>query len=161
MQKYTSGLTLIELMVTLVVAITLVVVGVPSMMDMYQAYRAQSEISRIQDTLRFARNQAVSYGTNVTVCPYKAGGCGASWSDGLRVYLVDAGGNQQELRVVEGINSDDTIKATGNVTFTADGLASSASTFVYCPAGEVDYSRSTTVSVTGIIKSGADGLSCQ
>ncbi len=160
MHAPSKGFTLVELMVTLVVAVILMTVAVPSMMSIYEASRADNEISRIQDALRFARNHAVSYGASVMVCPADGNACGTDWSKGLRVYMMNAGA-QETLRLVEGIKSDDKISSTsGTLTFTSDGLVAAGATFVYCPRGITNESRSVTLSATGVVKSGAKGLAC-
>ena len=157
----TRGFTLVELMVTIAVAAILLSVGVPSLTSLYESYRSKSEISRIEQALSFARNQAISYGMAVEVCGYqKADGCADNFNNGLKVY-TKAGGSEKVLRVVEGIDSKDAIKG-GNVGFRADGLSSSTGevTFIYCPSKQASGSRSVTVSSSGMIKYGADGLAC-
>ncbi|TCN81541.1 GspH/FimT family pseudopilin [Shewanella fodinae] len=157
--KY-RGFTLVELMVTVAVAAILLSVGVPSLKSLYDGYRVRSEISRIEQLLAFARNQAVSYGMTVSVCAYASDGvCGSNWRNGILVYAVDPDGNNKTLKVVDGFNSGDSVKGT-DVSFRADGLSSGAATFVYCTDSSSVNSRSVTVSTSGMIKYGADGLSC-
>ncbi len=128
---------------------------------MYEGYRSQSEISRIEQALSFARNQAISYGMTVEVCGYQSAvGCAANFNNGLKVYTT-ASGSEKVLRVVEGIDSKDAIKGS-NVGFRPDGLSNTTGevTFIYCPAKQASGSRSVTVSSSGMIKYGADGLAC-
>ncbi|WP_417764879.1 GspH/FimT family pseudopilin [Shewanella chilikensis] len=156
-----SGFTLVELMVTIAVAAILLSVGVPSLTSLYESYRSKSEISRIEQALSFARNQAISYGMEVKVCGYQSDtGCAANFDDGLKVYTT-ASGSEKVLRVVEGIDSKDAIKGS-NVGFHADGLSNTTGevTFIYCPSKQANGSRSVTVSSSGMIKYGADGLAC-
>lgn len=67
-----KGFTLVELMVTIAIAALLLSIGVPSFTAMYEATRSANEIQKINDLFAFARNQAVNYGSTVTVCPYAA-----------------------------------------------------------------------------------------
>ena len=160
-----AGFTLVELMVTIAVAAILLTVGVPSLKSLYDAYRGSSEISRIQQTLAFAKNQAVSYGAPVTVCPISSGtSCGNDWGAGMQVIITsNASGSPvvKKLKVVDGFNSNDSITGA-EVEFRPDGLTNNQSqaTFIYCPNGHTDDSRSVTVSVSGMIRYGDDNLSC-
>ncbi|MCL1074178.1 GspH/FimT family pseudopilin [Shewanella dokdonensis] len=157
--KY-RGFTLVELMVTVAVAAILLSVGVPSLKSLYDGYRVRSEISRIEQSLAFARNQAVSYGMTVFVCAYASDGvCGSDWHNGILVYAVDPDDHNKTLKVVEGFNSSDTVKGS-NISFRPDGLSDGAATFIYCPDSSNVDSRSVTVSTSGMIKYGATGLSC-
>ncbi|MFQ6370127.1 GspH/FimT family pseudopilin [Shewanella sp. YIC-542] len=159
------GFTLVELMVTIAVAAILLSVGVPSLKSLYDGYRGRSEISRIEQSLAFARNQAISYGMTVFVCAYEKtdadgyGVCGTDWQKGLLVYAVDSTTKNKILKVVEGFNSSDKVKGS-TVSFRADGISSGETTFIYCPNGKTDESRSVKVSSAGMIKYAADGLGC-
>lgn len=159
MHTPSKGFTLVEVMVTVVIAGILAVVALPSLSSWYDRARADSEIRKIQDTLKFARNQAFSYGATVGVCPAGASGCGTDWKQGIRVFLVRPDNTQETLKVINAFNAKDSIKGL-NVTFTPNGLASQAITFTYCPKGESTYSKSIELSVTGLIKTASDGQSC-
>ena len=78
-----KGFTLVELMVTIAIAALLLSIGVPSFTAMYEATRSANEIQKINDLFAFARNQAVNYGSTVTVCPYAASPCCNDWSKGF------------------------------------------------------------------------------
>ncbi|MDF0532760.1 GspH/FimT family pseudopilin [Shewanella yunxiaonensis] len=123
MSGHYRGFTLVELMVTIAVAAILLSVGVPSLKSLYDGYRVKSEISRIEQTLAFARNQAISYGMGVSVAKN-----GANWSDGLRVFVTSS---DKTLKVVDGFSSHDVVTGA-DVTFQADGLSSGEATFTYC-----------------------------
>lgn len=165
MRGENTGFTLVELMVTIAIAAILLTVGVPSLKSLYDAYRGSSEISRIQQTLAFAKNQAVSYGAPVTVCPFSAStSCGNDWSAGMQVIITsNASGSEvvKKLKVVDGFSSNDSITGA-DVEFRPDGLTNNTSqaTFIYCPNGKSDDSHSVNVSVTGMIRYGTDNLSC-
>jgi len=159
MQKKMSGFTLIELMVTITVAAILLTIGIPSLVSLYEGMRVNNNITKIHDIMVFARNQAISYGATVNVCPYaSATSCGTStdWSKGIRVYI----GTDKELRAIDGFHSSDKIEGSVNsLTFTSDGL-SSGGTLIYCPAGKAAESKGVIVNVGGIISYGANGSSC-
>jgi len=159
MQHKMAGFTLIELMVTITVAAILLTIGVPSLVSLYEGMRVNNNITKIHDIMVFARNQAVSYGTTVNVCPFAtATSCGTStdWSKGIRVYI----GTDKELRAIDGFHSSDKITGTvDSLTFSADGL-SSGGTLIYCPGGKTAESKGVIVNVGGIISYGANGSSC-
>lgn len=159
MQNKMTGFTLVELMVTIAVAAILLTIGVPSLVSLYEGMRVNNNITKIHDIMVFARNQAVSYGTTVNVCPFAtATSCGTStdWSKGIRVYI----GTDKELRAIDGFHSSDKITGTvDSLTFSADGL-SSGGTLIYCPGGKTAESKGVIVNVGGIISYGANGSSC-
>ncbi|QSX41652.1 GspH/FimT family pseudopilin [Shewanella cyperi] len=159
MNNAVKGFTLVELMVTVVVVAIVAAIALPSLSAFYERSRADSEISKIREALKLARNQAFSYGATVGVCAYGTSDCGTNWNKGLRVYLLKPDNSQETLKLIEGFHSNDTVKGV-SITFTSNGLASEAATYIYCPGGKTDYSRSVELSVTGIIKNAADGKSC-
>ncbi|GIU47903.1 GspH/FimT family pseudopilin [Shewanella algidipiscicola] len=157
-----QGFTLVELMVTIVIAGILLTIGAPSLISVYEGVRANNNIEKIHNIMAFARNQAISYGTRVNVCPFaSATSCGATtdWSGGIRVF-INANGTETELRAIDGFNSQDAIKGpSGNITFSSEGL-SSGGTIIYCPDGKADSSQSINISSSGLISYGSTGITC-
>ncbi|WP_179287542.1 GspH/FimT family pseudopilin [Paraferrimonas haliotis] len=147
-----KGFTLIELMVTIIVAVVLIGVGVPQLTDLYEKQRASAAINRIQSSVLLARNQAQSYGTRVTVCPRSSGKCSGNWSSGFTIFISDTSGNLvEQLRKVEGFNNKDKIYFNHNaLTFDANGSANvTAGSFTYCPSNESTNARRLNVSTMG------------
>ncbi|MCZ4336271.1 GspH/FimT family pseudopilin [Shewanella colwelliana] len=163
MRKHLLGFTLVEMMVTIVIAGILLTVGVPSMVSMYEGFRANSNVEKIHNILAFSRNQAISYGATVNVCPFASAtscGTGTDWKGGIRVFITDAGGTDRELRAINNFHSNDKVTGPGGrVTFSPEGL-SSGGTFIYCPGGKNADSQSVNVSTSGLVSYGADGSSC-
>ncbi|WP_338592136.1 GspH/FimT family pseudopilin [Shewanella khirikhana] len=159
MHTPSKGFTLVEMVFTVLVATILAVVALPSVSSWYERARVDSGIRKIQDSLKFARNQAFSYGATVGVCPLAATGCGSDWNFGLRVYLVKTSNDEVTLKVIDGFNSRDLISGT-SIEFSPDGLANSAATFIYCPGGKSTGSQSITLSSSGIIQRGDENQSC-
>ncbi|MCE9685274.1 GspH/FimT family pseudopilin [Shewanella sp. AS16] len=159
-----NGFTLVELMVTVAIAVLLLLIGVPALSSVYQQSRSETNIKTIQEALTFARAQAVSYGREIIVCPYAASPCGTDWSKGLSVYTLNAGA-KRVLREYQGFNSQDAIKVTGadaeaKISFGADGMVSSNAEFIYCPNGASSASRSAKLDASGRLSEGSNGLSC-
>jgi type IV fimbrial biogenesis protein FimT len=93
MRRTQTGLTLIELMVTMAVAITLLGVGVPLFNSMVDSNRATSQANAVASALYLARSEAVKTGNRVSICPKEdpspanlACGDSADWANGWMVY---------------------------------------------------------------------------
>lgn len=96
MAPHNAGLTLIELMVTLAVAITLFAIGVPLFQNITTSNARTAETNALVAALNQARSEAVKLGTPVTVCskadPLQtdpgAMACGAAneWTNGWFVF---------------------------------------------------------------------------
>src|SRR6516162_378578 len=63
-----SGITLIELLVTMTVVVILLSIGVPSFRYVTNANRIAGEVNGLLGDLQFARAEAVKEGQTVTVC---------------------------------------------------------------------------------------------
>ena len=114
MGKKQQGLTLIELMVTLAVAIILVTVGMPLFTGMVANNRATTQTNALVSAIKLARSEAVKRGTNVSIAAVSS-----DWANGWTVFVdansdgnVDAG---EGLRSWEAING----AAVGGVAGTA------------------------------------------
>ena len=102
--KRNSGFTLLELMVTLFVALVLAGVAVPNMRGFAQNSRISSQTNDLVADFNFARSEAIKRGTsNVVVCKssnptYSTPTCNttgtAPWESG-RIIFVDANGDNQ------------------------------------------------------------------
>jgi type IV fimbrial biogenesis protein FimT len=86
MGKKQQGLTLIELMVTLAVAIILVTVGMPLFSGIVANNRATAQTNDLVSALKLARSEAVK--RSATVSARRAG---ANWTDGWLVFVDDNG----------------------------------------------------------------------
>lgn len=93
MKKY-SGFTLIELMVTLMVAAILVGVAIPSMSNFLNEQSLVSDVARLKSALSFARSEAITRSAGISVCASTDGATcsGGDWADGWIVFR-DQNGN--------------------------------------------------------------------
>lgn len=80
-KKYSSGLTLVELMVTVVVAIVLLGAGLPLMRGMLSSNQLLTESNALVNILNLARSQAVTEGRTAVVCAEASAGVCASGAD--------------------------------------------------------------------------------
>lgn len=86
MMKKITGFTLVELMVTLMVASILLAIGVPSFIDAIRRNRTISQANELVTALNLARSEAVKRGMQVSVSP-----SGDEWEDGWQVYVDEDG----------------------------------------------------------------------
>jgi len=111
MARKQQGLTLIELMVTLAVAIILISVGMPLFSGMAANNRASSQANTFLTAFKLARSEAVKRSDRVSVCAVAdpvatpvTCGSNAQWGNGILVFTDDgtAGtvdGTDQRLKV--------------------------------------------------------------
>lgn len=112
-----SGFTMVELMVTLLIAAILLGLAVPGFMAFIRSNRAEVQAQSIVNTLNYARSESVRRGQPVIVTSL----AGASWESGWRIWM-DRNGNglyeagvDDELQVVPAFSGGTTL-AAGAVT---------------------------------------------
>jgi type IV fimbrial biogenesis protein FimT len=112
MKRREKGLTLIELMVTLAVAIVILAIGIPSFDRMHINNRIVSFTNQIVSALTLARLEAITRGTPTTVCARSAptaqtcatSANSANWLNGWLVFsdrsgtvgVIDTGGGADD-----------------------------------------------------------------
>ncbi|MCP5439684.1 MAG: GspH/FimT family pseudopilin [Chromatiaceae bacterium] len=132
-----TGLTLIELMVTLAVAIVLLAVGVPLFTGLAGSNRATTQANELVAALKLARSEAVNRADLVRVCSSNGGACGGAgdWANGWLVHSdinnngsFDAG---DVLRSWGALAPTSSVAITGgaSVAFLATGEANGGYTF--------------------------------
>jgi len=116
-----SGFTLVELMVTLAIAIILLSVGVPSFTGTIENSRLTTAANTLITTVNLARSEAIKRGVRVTTCKSSNGTTcttGGDWSQGWIVF-TDEDNNATYSSATETL-----LRVTGalgnNLTFTGD-----------------------------------------
>ena len=155
-----KGFSLVDLIVALALMIIIIAIGVPSLAQMLDLARAESNIRKLQQTLMLARNNAISLGRRVTVCALEDNQCSNNWQKGVSVF-TDSG----DLNKLDGI--DKLIYTTGqfdpkdiikynrtSIRFQPDGLASGTNgTLKYCPSSALSpYSKAVIINQSGRIR---------
>ena len=160
MSSKQQGLTLVELMVTLAVAIILVAVGMPLFSGVAANNRAVTEANTFLAAFKLARSEAVKRATEVSVCavadpaadPVVCSSTNSDWTNGLIVF-TDGGtggavdGTDERIRVFANESGGATATAsTTFVTFAAQGEAT-AVTNTACSTSEtcIQLGRDSTV----------------
>jgi len=140
-RKASAGVTLTELMVTIMIVSILLGIGVPSYRYMTNSSRTTTEVNLLLGDLQFARSEAIKQGLPVTICPSAAGtSCDSTstWQNGWIIFLDNNGNGIMEgsatpadVIVRRGLGfgvATDTFVADNNVqgiTFNREGFTSS------------------------------------
>ncbi len=121
-----AGFTMVEMLMTMAIAIIVLTIGVPSFRYVTNSNRIAGELNGLLGDLQFARAEAIKEGTNVTVCTSSNGtSCSNSttWQGGWIVYTNST---NTIWRVQNPFSGSDTFFASNNlsaVTFNRDGYA--------------------------------------
>ncbi len=121
-RRGSRGFTLIELMITVAVALVLLVIGVPNFTEFVARNRIVSTTNELAAHLHIARAHAISRNMPVSICASADGAsCGVStrWDTGWIVFTDNAGvvgevdGSDELLRVYTDANSKVNILGDG------------------------------------------------
>lgn len=177
--KNATGFTLVELMVALTILAILIGVAIPSFKNTIIRNNIDSQISDLQSSLSYARSEAVSRSTRVSICRSSnltSCGSGTSWSDGWIVFVdnnssgshgvVDSG--EEVIKVHEALDGATALTLSDGAAkdfiqynsrgVISDDSALSNGTFSICKPGEsVSYARALIVTITGRAYRSRDG----
>ncbi len=137
-----SGVTMVELIITMTIAGILLGMGVSSYRYVTRSNRASGEINALLGDMQFARYEAVKEGLNVQICPAAsatATTCNPTntWSNGWIVLSNALSGNggvatvlRRQLPFSQFSSTDTLTSPTANqiVTFNREGFASGLTT---------------------------------
>jgi len=129
-----AGFTMVELLITIAIALILLTLAVPSFRYVTNSNRIAGELNGLVGDLQFARAEAIKEGLTVTVCVSADGNTcsnATTWQSGWIVFsdptnvgVHDAG--ETIFRVQKTFSSTDTYVASNGVsaiTFNRDGYA--------------------------------------
>ena len=145
--KYT-GLTLIELIVTLAVISVLLAFGIPQFKSTTANSRLTASINTLSGDFAFARTEAIKRGNNVVVTAADA----SDWANGgWTVANNDSSG--ASLRISPTLTAGATIATnpanTGIVTFNANGRSTAQVEFTLCDDRSGSFGKKVTLNTTG------------
>ena len=166
-----TGVTLIELLVTISIAAILMAVAVPGFQDFFRRTRIDTAASDFMATLNYARSEAIRRGVTVSVCKSNGGtscgGAGVNWEQGWIVFanldndspaVVDAG--EEIIRVHQQLAQGITLRPNNNytnfLTYRPDGRVNNIGTFAICHNNQRVGAKSITIIGTGRARFGND-----
>jgi len=122
-----SGVSLIELMVSIAVLAIILFIGVPSFQSTLESSRARAITNDLAGALQLARSEALKRRIDVTVCisNQNQNGCdnNGNWNEG---WLIIATGSNEVVRVWGGVSASlgaNAIQAPANgISFTREGF---------------------------------------
>ena len=164
--KHSQGFTLVEVLITLSVMSILLGIAAPQINASYQYYRADKAIRTIQQTLLYARNYAISFGKNVTICPNKNNNCTNDWLQGITVFTDENKSNSIDdndiiIQEITHFSEQDAINFNREyIRFQANGSAAGSNgTLIYCP-GQIDspYSKAIVINRSGRVRFSQDKM---
>lgn len=85
MKNKMQGFTLLELMITVFIAILLTAIGIPSFMGLIRDSRMTTNTNDFLTALSYARSEAATRNTTVTI--QSKSGTNLDWKDGWDVYI--------------------------------------------------------------------------
>ena len=129
------GFTVVELMAVMAVAIILLGVGIPGFRQIAASNKLTTTTNDLVVSMNYARQEAVTRGVPVAVCPSPDGaGCsgGTDWAVGWMVFTDDGStpgeydDGDTRLRVHDSLGGDATLTGDSLVRYTAWGALDSA-----------------------------------
>ena len=162
-----NGFTLIELMITLVIAVILLTVAVPSFNTTIKDNRLITDANRLVSSLSLARSEAVKHGRTATVCVSsdQATCTGeTNWALGWMVWVdangdtnLDAGEERGFVAAFPG-NSVTFTSGASQIQFTAQGTATATATLNLCDDRAGETGRRIAISAAG--RANTSNLGC-
>lgn len=164
-----TGFTVIELMISIVVAAVLLALASPSFVEFTKNRRITTQANEFISTLALARSEALKRVSRVTVCASSTGtSCTGSWGQGYIVFTDDDGdgtvdGGEEILKVVSELAGNNTLAGSTNVATYVSYVSSGHSKFwdsnnfqsgsiVLCDDRGVSHGRAISVNVTGRVR---------
>ena len=141
-----TGLTLIELVVTMAVISILLVVGVPQFQSTTANSRLTTAINTLTGDLSYARTEAIKRGETVTVAPNNN-----DWADGWNTFINISGSANIDLRFSPALIADAAINTSGvnEIQFGSDGRSTAAVTFSLCDGRTGAFGKTISLLTTG------------
>jgi len=146
MPRFARGLTLIELMITIIIASILLSIGIPSFNHLIQRNRLTTYANEMVTTVNLARSEAIKRGTPIIISSTG----GTNWSQGWDLNIVST---DELLRTAPALDGDSTFTGSvTSVTFNSRGFTTlgALASWNLCNA-DVETGRRITIAITGRI----------
>lgn len=158
-----TGITLIELMVSLSIAAIMMTLAVPSFVTMFNNNRVRVQADNFIVALALARSEAINRGGPVTVCKKNAAGTAcdssADWNSGLLIYFGSGTVTPSSSTIIRVIDGNSLVTVTADaeienyITYLSSGSAignggaPDDSVIKFC--GSTDNDRQVVIGATG------------
>jgi type IV fimbrial biogenesis protein FimT len=168
--KVQQGFTLIELIITIVIAGILLSIGIPSFNSFLKNNQLTTQINELVTSINLTRSEAIKRGFSSTICKSNTGtSCAGNWTDGWIVFddqnadgVVDTG--ETIIRAHDALKGGNTLSfgTKNRITYSSQGIAVGFNdTFKLCDSRGATKAKGLIVSNTGrarlAIDSNADG----
>lgn len=168
-----SGFTIVELMVTVLIAAILMSLAVPAFRTLGQNAQQRNAVADLYNLLSHMRSESAKLHIGVTACAsidQQSCSGSARWEAGWIVFIdgteptythngvLDAG--ETILQVHGPQSSGITLRAVGNqvrLTLDEEGLPASGTTFRYCDERGISSLRAVIVGPSGLVRTALDG----
>ena len=153
--KRESGFTLIELIITLVIAGILVAIGVPNLAEFLKNSARTTRLNDVVTAFNYARSESVKRNTDVRVCASADESTCSGSTDFTAGWVVRQVAPAELLRVFQpGLGGDASIiGSTAAFTYQGNGFpatgAPAAATFTYCDDRGATEARAVVLGATG------------
>lgn len=87
MLQKSKGFSLLDLLLTVSVVFLISFIGIPSLTNTLNKYRADTIISNLKRTIQFSRDRAATHNVVITICPSTdQRECSKDWAQGIIVF---------------------------------------------------------------------------
>lgn len=168
MRRAQQGFTLVELMITLLIAAILMAIGVPGMRVLSQNSQQRNAVSDINSTLARVRTEVAARNIGATVCASNdQESCSGevNWENGWIIFVdrdadgeIDTGDTVIQVHAaLPGGVTLRTLGADNKIIFNNAGLPNTAATFRFCDERGLPSLRAVIVGPSGMIRPVSDG----
>lgn len=167
-----KGFTIVELMISVVVAAILLALASPSFVEFTKNRRIIAQANEFISTLSLARSEALKRVSRVTVCASSSGtSCTGSWGEGYIVFNDDdndgtVDGGEPILKVVSALAGSNTLDGSSDVAAYVSYVASGHSkltsgafqsgNIALCDDRGATHGKAIAVNVTGRVRVESD-----
>lgn len=146
-----GGFTLVELMITIVIASLLLTMGIPSLSNLLQNNRLATQANDFIAAINFARSEAIKRGVNIDVIATDSSEASNEWGSG---WTVQQSGTV--LRLFPALSGSSTFNSNSSrsqFTYNSRGRVNNTDTLDLCDSRTGETGRQITISPTGRVSS--------